>query len=156
MLQYWVSAAKKKWYNANRMEAFMDNNVQILNNGDVTQKWYQKHKKKLIIGGVVLVTAAATAVTCVLLKKRILIKSNVVGATANGICAETLISAENIIERARPTSPVHVEPFIRKLPEGWHPSKTQLELAETLGYTVPSGYTFVKPFTKYGNLLNCA
>lgn len=120
----------------------MDNNVQILNNDEITQKWYQKHKK-LIIGGVVIVAAAATAV--VILKKIDIIRPKVVEAAVNGISAEV----QNIKECARPTSPVHVDAFLRKLPEGWHPSKTQLELAETLGYAVPSEYTFVKSYTKY-------
>lgn len=127
-------------------------------NNEAAPKWYQKHKKALIIGGIAVGTAAAV-ITYVILKKKMGIAAEIVEVVINSVSAEPTHMNEisdQVIKRAAPTWPVFVSSGLRKLHDGWHASEAQLKLAESLGVIVPEGYTFVKEYTKYNFLSDCA
>lgn len=129
-------------------------------NNKAAPKWYQKHKKALIIGGTVVVVVTAAVITYVVLRKKPVLRTKMVSATVSSLPAEPIIplseSADQIIKRARPTSPIYIDPHIRRLPKGQHASMKQLKIAESLGIEVSDGCTCISGFTKYNNLTDCA
>lgn len=48
------------------------------------------------------------------------------------------------VDRLMKKVPYRVE-HLRRLPEGWHASPQQIEIAQKYQFVIPEGYTFVSP-----------
>ncbi len=133
----------------------MDNN-KTKEEGKIRQ-WLKKHKA-LIIGGVVALGIVAFLIAFLLLKRKPSAKEVAAIHDAISNAPPELIDEliDSVTERKRPTEPVQVTEFLRKLHEGWHASKEQLEKAKSLGIDIPDGFTFVQAYTKYKDLPACA
>lgn len=100
-----------------------------------------------------LLTVAAV-IAFLLLKKKPSAKEVAVVRNAISNASPEVVGKliDSVTERKRPTEPVNVSQFIRKLHDGWSASKEQLEIAESLGIDIPDGFTFVRDHTRYNGL----
>lgn len=133
------------------------NNTKIKNEKTETN-WFVKHRKTLFIGGGIALGITAVIIAVVLLRRKPSASEVAVVCDDISTASPELIDRvfDSFTKRKRPTEPVHVEEFLRKLHEGWHASKEQLEKAKSLGIDIPDGFTFVQAYTKYNDLPACA